>query len=278
MERGGTEDNLSRAFGRGGVRARLRPAGDRRLRPWPTCWSFCSSDADPPLAAHAERGGALSRTLWRLSATCSAGDVAARWLLAALLASPASAGSAAPSRPAGRASSAASTARRQASSPPTGRSPSASTSEQRELNPDGSREARSSRRRRPTDENGRGRAQDAQARGRARRHEDAVRRDRNLMQRFPDEAAHGKAREAALDDVAHRGAGTPRRASSCCSPSASRSRTRPSSTSRQAAAGQAQAADRRQRRRRSRRSARWSRTSRPRSCASTRSTTPSWRA
>ena len=30
---------------------------------------------------------------------------------------------------------------------------------------------------------------------------DAVRRDRNLMMRFPDEAAHDKAREAALDDL-----------------------------------------------------------------------------
>lgn len=30
---------------------------------------------------------------------------------------------------------------------------------------------------------------------------DAVRRDRNLMLRFPDEATHNKAREAALDDV-----------------------------------------------------------------------------
>ncbi len=30
---------------------------------------------------------------------------------------------------------------------------------------------------------------------------DAVRRDRNLMLRFPDEEAHNKAREAALDDV-----------------------------------------------------------------------------
>lgn len=30
---------------------------------------------------------------------------------------------------------------------------------------------------------------------------DAVRRDRNLMQRFPNEAAHQRAREAALDDV-----------------------------------------------------------------------------
>ncbi len=30
---------------------------------------------------------------------------------------------------------------------------------------------------------------------------DAVRRDRNLMSRFPDEATHGKAREAALDTV-----------------------------------------------------------------------------
>ena len=30
---------------------------------------------------------------------------------------------------------------------------------------------------------------------------DAVRRDRNLMLRFPDQATHDKAREAALDDV-----------------------------------------------------------------------------
>src|SRR6476619_1742221 len=30
---------------------------------------------------------------------------------------------------------------------------------------------------------------------------DAVRRDRNLMQRFPDEAAHRKAREKALDEL-----------------------------------------------------------------------------
>ena len=31
--------------------------------------------------------------------------------------------------------------------------------------------------------------------------QDAMRRDRNLLARFPDEAAHHKAREAALDDV-----------------------------------------------------------------------------
>ncbi len=31
--------------------------------------------------------------------------------------------------------------------------------------------------------------------------QDAIRRDRNLMLRFPDEAAHRKARESALDDV-----------------------------------------------------------------------------
>ena len=32
-------------------------------------------------------------------------------------------------------------------------------------------------------------------------YKDAVRRDRNLLNRFPNEAAHGKAREAALDDI-----------------------------------------------------------------------------
>jgi len=39
---------------------------------------------------------------------------------------------------------------------------------------------------------------------------DAVRRDRNLMMRFPDEAAHQKAREAALDDL-RRGIGVSER-------------------------------------------------------------------
>lgn len=40
---------------------------------------------------------------------------------------------------------------------------------------------------------------------------DAVRRDRNLMLRFPDEAAHTKAREAALDDLRRGIAGSERR-------------------------------------------------------------------
>ena len=40
---------------------------------------------------------------------------------------------------------------------------------------------------------------------------DAVRRDRNLMLRFPDEAAHNKAREAALDDLRRGIAGSERR-------------------------------------------------------------------
>ncbi len=40
---------------------------------------------------------------------------------------------------------------------------------------------------------------------------DAVRRDRNLMLRFPDEAAHTKAREAALDDLRRGIVGSERR-------------------------------------------------------------------
>ncbi|WP_375211920.1 DUF4124 domain-containing protein [Aquabacterium sp.] len=40
---------------------------------------------------------------------------------------------------------------------------------------------------------------------------DAVRRDRNLMLRFPDEAAHNKAREAALDDLRRGVVGSERR-------------------------------------------------------------------
>ncbi len=43
------------------------------------------------------------------------------------------------------------------------------------------------------------RERDAMAERAAR--QDAIRRDRNLMLRFPDEAAHRKARESALDDV-----------------------------------------------------------------------------
>lgn len=42
--------------------------------------------------------------------------------------------------------------------------------------------------------------QQREALARAQQRE-AIRRDRNLLQRFPDEAAHSKAREAALDDV-----------------------------------------------------------------------------
>ena len=73
--------------------------------------------------------------------------------------------------------------------------------EQRELNSDGSLKrhghADADRRRaRGADEKER----EAQDRA-CLRSNDAVRRDRNLMQRFPDEATHRKAREKALDDA-----------------------------------------------------------------------------
>jgi hypothetical protein len=44
-------------------------------------------------------------------------------------------------------------------------------------------------------------AAERRAAGERAAHQEAVRRDRNLMQRYPNEAAHQRAREAALDDV-----------------------------------------------------------------------------
>ena len=44
-------------------------------------------------------------------------------------------------------------------------------------------------------------ARDREAMAERATRQDAIRRDRNLMLRFPDEAAHRKARESALDDV-----------------------------------------------------------------------------
>jgi len=75
-----------------------------------------------------------------------------------------------------------------------------STREQRILNPDGS-----VRQILPPTMTAEERA-DAEARERAAAAErvavqDAIRRDRNLMVRFPNEGAHNKARNAALDDV-----------------------------------------------------------------------------
>jgi hypothetical protein len=78
--------------------------------------------------------------------------------------------------------------------------PECANSEQRELNADGSlkRVVRPV----PTDDE----RADIERRERDEKAKvvalnDAIRRDRNLMQRFPDEAAHWKAREKALDDV-----------------------------------------------------------------------------
>ena len=78
--------------------------------------------------------------------------------------------------------------------------PECSTREQRILNPDGS--PKGVRPPTPTAEERaemEARERDAMAERVAR--QDAIRRDRNLLARFPDEAAHRKAREAALDDV-----------------------------------------------------------------------------
>ena len=72
--------------------------------------------------------------------------------------------------------------------------------EQRELNPDGSLKRIIP----PTptaDEVAAKEEKDREAKLEFAAKSDAVRRDRNLMQRFPDEAAHRKAREKALDEL-----------------------------------------------------------------------------
>lgn len=74
------------------------------------------------------------------------------------------------------------------------------TREQRQLNPDGSVKRIVP----PTltaDERAEQEARERQAQVERAAQLDAIRRDRNLMVRFPNEAAHNKARAAALDDV-----------------------------------------------------------------------------
>ncbi len=74
------------------------------------------------------------------------------------------------------------------------------TRDQRVLNPDGS--VRKVLPPTPTaDERAEQEARDRQAAAARSAQQDAVRRDRNLTTRFPNEAAHTKARVAALDDV-----------------------------------------------------------------------------
>ncbi|HEX7437762.1 MAG TPA: hypothetical protein VF308_13725 [Caldimonas sp.] len=78
--------------------------------------------------------------------------------------------------------------------------PECSDREQRELNSDGSLKRIIP----PTltaDERGEAEAREREAAAARVARQDATRRDRNLMARFSNEAAHRKAREAALDDV-----------------------------------------------------------------------------
>jgi len=78
--------------------------------------------------------------------------------------------------------------------------PECSNVEQRELNSDGSLK----RIVKPTptnDEREELEKKELEAKIKLSAYNDAVRRDRNLMQRFPDEATHRKAREKALDDA-----------------------------------------------------------------------------
>jgi hypothetical protein len=78
--------------------------------------------------------------------------------------------------------------------------PACSEREQRELRPDGS-----VKRVVPpaltADERGEQEARERQVTAERASQQDAIRRDRNLMARFPNEAAHNKARAKALDDV-----------------------------------------------------------------------------
>jgi hypothetical protein len=78
--------------------------------------------------------------------------------------------------------------------------PECANGEQRELNADGSLK----RIVQPTptnDEREEIERRDLETKIKLSAYNDAVRRDRNLMQRFPDAAAHQKAREKALDDL-----------------------------------------------------------------------------
>jgi len=78
--------------------------------------------------------------------------------------------------------------------------PECSTRDQRVLNPDGS--VKHILPPTPTaDERAEQEARERQAASERAQQQDAIRRDRNLMVRFPNEAAHNKARAAALDDV-----------------------------------------------------------------------------
>ncbi len=78
--------------------------------------------------------------------------------------------------------------------------PECSTREQRMLNADGSVQ-RVVPPARTFDEQAEHEARERQAALQRAAQQDAVRRDRNLLVRFPNESAHRKAREAALDDV-----------------------------------------------------------------------------
>lgn len=78
--------------------------------------------------------------------------------------------------------------------------PECSDREQRELNSDGSLK-RIIPPTLTTDERAEAEAREREAAAARVARQDATRRDRNLMARFPNEAAHRKAREAALDDV-----------------------------------------------------------------------------
>lgn len=72
--------------------------------------------------------------------------------------------------------------------------------EQRVLNKDGSQKTVLAPRLTPAERTAR-EAQAKQTEKEEQAYKDAVRRDRNLRARYPDEAAHHKAREAALDDT-----------------------------------------------------------------------------
>lgn len=78
--------------------------------------------------------------------------------------------------------------------------PECSTREQRMLNADGSVQ-RIVPPTRTLDEQAEYEARERKAALERAALQDAIRRDRNLLGRFPDESAHRKAREAALDDV-----------------------------------------------------------------------------
>ena len=158
---------------------------------------YLISDADPSLAEHVD---AVARTAGAMGSERDMAGAPVRAALLALAGGALSSRAGRRRRPHGRAVSSPASTERQEDRPPTARFRTAPTASSACSTPTARSTASSRRRSPPTNvptgrapEGGGGRAEGAR-KGRRRR-------DRNLMQRYPHEAAHREAREKALDDV-----------------------------------------------------------------------------